>query len=58
VNGVVEVEAPKDEVPEADAPAEEGKEEGTAFFFPYSHVDFSFSSLSSMGSFSRTAESR
>ncbi|KAG0590212.1 hypothetical protein M758_1G079700 [Ceratodon purpureus] len=27
VNGVVEVEAPKDEVPEADAPAEEGKEE-------------------------------
>lgn len=28
VTGVVEVEAPKDEVPEADAPTEEGKEEG------------------------------
>jgi len=28
VNGVVEVETPKDEAPEADAPTEEGKEEG------------------------------
>jgi hypothetical protein len=28
VNGVIEVEAPKDEAQEADAPTEEGKEEG------------------------------
>lgn len=32
VNGVVEVEAPKDEAPEADAPTEEGKEAGSLPF--------------------------
>lgn len=32
MNGVVEVEPAKDETPEADAPTEEGKEEGILLF--------------------------
>lgn len=44
MNGVVEVEAPKDEVPEADTPAEEGKEEGILlnFYGPSLRVQLSF----------------
>lgn len=32
MNGVVEVEPAKDETPEADAPTEEGKEEGILLY--------------------------